>query len=288
MRAEVILGFDPVPGEASGVLAVSETLHKTIRALAEARMGLDSVIRSGSVFEGRSGEPIVSIMLRISRRLLNLEDAVVETRTALELWRTGLDQRQSEVAEIVRAVAESAGQPDAEERRNRLLGQASDLGDQHQRAAADLAAAFETLSARAAETTRADNALVGDLDRALTALELAVEGWIETEGPELIKTAIALGEVAGLTTVISELVGIAALGRVPGEADGVSETIARSPGSHRLIRALRQQWLELAPETLPEATFATSQSAVASIVAGVQPTGSDAGGEEQDTIGSGG
>ena len=36
---------------------------------------------------------------------------------------------------------------------------------------------------------------------------------------------------------VSELVGIAALGRNPGEAEGVGEIIARSPGSHRLIRA---------------------------------------------------
>ncbi|MBA2774226.1 MAG: hypothetical protein H0U36_09320, partial [Nocardioidaceae bacterium] len=80
------------------------------------------------------------------------------------------------------------------------------------------------------------------------------------EAPELLRTAIALGEVAGLTTVISELVGIAALGRKPGEAAGVSDIIARSPGSHRLIRALRRQWLEVAPAALPEATFAIRQS----------------------------
>lgn len=69
--------------------------------------------------------------------------------------------------------------------------------------------------------------------------------------------------------MISELVGIAALGRNPGEAEGVSEIIARSPGSHRLIRALRQQWLEVAPMTLPEATFAVRRSGgLADAVAG--------------------
>jgi hypothetical protein len=63
-----------------------------------------------------------------------------------------------------------------------------------------------------------------------------------------------LGEVAALTTVISELVGVAALDRTPGEAAGVRDIISRSPAAHRLIKALHQRWLEVAP-ALPEATF---------------------------------
>jgi hypothetical protein len=89
-----------------------------------------------------------------------------------------------------------------------------------------------------------------------------------------------LGEVAGLTTVISELVGIAALGRKPGDAAGVREIIARSPGSHRLIRALRRQWLEVAPATLPEATFSSrSSGAITDILSGrrTQTATSDSG-----------
>jgi hypothetical protein len=81
-----------------------------------------------------------------------------------------------------------------------------------------------------------------------------VEEWIATEGPDLLRTAVALGEVAALTTVISELVGVAALDRAPGESAEVRELAARSPAAHRLIRALQQRWLEMAP-VLPEATF---------------------------------
>lgn len=65
--------------------------------------------------------------------------------------------------------------------------------------------------------------LAGELDRALMALTAAIDDWI------------------------------AALGRKPGEAAGVGDIVARSPGSRRLIRALRRQWLEVAPAALPEA-----------------------------------
>ena len=150
---------------------------------------------------------------------------------------------------------------------------------EHDRAAADLAAAFEELSGAVEQIVRADDDLAGELDRALVALTAAIDAWMEAEAPELLRTAIALGEVAGLTTVISELVGIAALGRKPGDAMGVGEVIARSPGSHRLIRALRRQWLEVAPATLPEATFASrsSSGAISDILSGRRTATGDAG-----------
>jgi hypothetical protein len=165
-------------------------------------------------------------------------------------------------------VPDLAGHPEATERRDRLVDHAREIGTEHDRAATELAVAFEVLA------TATDLALAGqanlatDLDTALSALESAIDEWIEAEGPELVRTAMALSEVANLTTVISELVGIAALGRVPADDEGVRETIARSPGSHRLVRALRRQWLELAPQSLPEASFGTRARTVASIVAG--------------------
>jgi hypothetical protein len=153
-------------------------------------------------------------------------------------------------------VAETAGEPEAQDRRTRLISTAREIGAEHERAARDLAGVFEDLSATMAELEAGADDFAAELDHALLALTAAVEDWIDAEGPELIRTAIALGEVAGLTTVISELVGIAALGRNPEDAEGVTEIVARSPGSHRLIRALRRQWQEVAPTSLPPASFA--------------------------------
>jgi len=188
-----------------------------------------------------------------------LEASLVDCLQAVDNWRLGVEERQAQVAEVVASVADLAGDVDGNDRRVRLMTTAREIGVDHDRAAADLAAAFEELSSVVAQVVRADDDLAGELDRALLGLTAAVEDWIAAEAPELVRTAIALGEVAGLTTVISELVGIAALGRRPGEAVGVSEIIARSPGSHRLIRALRRQWLEVAPTALPPATFSASQ-----------------------------
>jgi len=220
-----------------------------------------------------------------------LEESLVDCLRAVESWREATEQRQSQVASIVASVAELAGDPAAEDRRSRLIATARELGVEHDRAAADLAAAFEELSGAVEQIVRAEDDLAGELDRALVALTAAIDDWIVAEAPELLRTAIALGDVAGLTTVISELVGIAALGRQPGEAAGVGEIIARSPGSHRLIRALRRQWLEVAPAMLPEATFSSrTAGAVTDILAGrrTQPATGDARADssEQGLMGS--
>jgi len=87
----------------------------------------------------------------------------------------------------------------------------------------------------------------------------AVDAWIETEGLELLRSAGSLTEVAGLTTVISDLVGVAALSRRPVDAAGASTVVAGGPAAHRLIKALHQRWLEVAPESLPNATFASTR-----------------------------
>jgi hypothetical protein len=256
MRADVVLGFDPAPGDTDALAVLRDALHRTVRALVEARTELDRLGRTGSVWDGPVGAPIATLLRHYSRQLSGLEECLVDCLQALDRWTDGVESRQEQVAQIVESVAALAGDTSADDRRTRLVATAREIGTEHDRAAAYLAAAFEDLSASVEQIASLDDDLAGDLDRALLALTAAVDDWIASEAPELLRTAIALGEVAGLTTVISELVGIAALGRNPGDAEGVGEIIARSPGSHRLIRALRKQWLEVAPVTLPEATFA--------------------------------
>ncbi len=256
MRADVVLGFDPTPGDPNALATLRDALRRTIRALVEGRGELDRLGRTGSVWDGPVGAPIATLLRHYSRQLSGLEECLIDCLQAVDRWSDGVQERQEQVAQIVESVADLAGDTTADERRTRLIATAQELGTEHDRAAADLAAAFEELSASVEQIASLDDDFAADLDRALLALTAAVDDWIAAEAPELLRTAIALGEVAGLTTVISELVGIAALGRNPGDAEGVSEIIARSPGSHRLIRALRKQWLEVAPVALPEATFA--------------------------------
>ena len=256
MRPDTIVGFDPAPGDPNALVSLSDVLRRSIRALVEARTGLDRLGRTGSVWDGPAGAPIATVLRTYSLRVSTLEEALLDCMQAVDHWRDGLDRRQGQVDDIVSVLADLAGRPEAQDRRTRLIASAREIRAEHDRAARDLAGAFEDLSSLLVDLSGRDEDLAADLDQALLALATAVDDWIEAEGPELIRTAIALGEVAGLTTVISELVGIAALGRNPGDADGVGEIISRSPGSHRLIRALRRQWQEVAPATLPPATFA--------------------------------
>ncbi len=260
MRPELILGFDPTPSDPQRLVVLSDALRKVIRTLAQSRAELERIGRTGSVWDGPAGAPIAALLRRYSLQMSALEESLVDCLQAVDNWREGVEQRQAQVANIVAAVSDLAGDATTQDRRTRLIAAARELGVEHDRAAADLTGAFEELSGAVEQIVRADDDLAGELDRALIALTAAIDDWIAAEAPELLRTAIALGEVAGLTTVISELVGIAALGRKPGEAAGVSDLIARSPGSHRLIRALRRQWLEVAPAALPEATFSIRQS----------------------------
>jgi hypothetical protein len=213
--------------------------------------------QSGSVWEGASGAPIAGVLRGYSRRLTRIEETLVDCMRAVESWREGLERRQSQVADLVAAVVDTSADPEAQDRRTRLLAVAREVGAEHDRAAAQLGVAFEDLSGTIAELDPAEDDLATELSRALAALSRAVESWVEAEAAELIRTALALREVAGLTVVISELVGIAALGRTPGEPDGVGEIIARSPASHRLVQALQRRWSDLAPSALTEASFAT-------------------------------
>ena len=258
MRPEVVLGFDPAPGDPSSVNRTSDTLHKVIRGLVESRLVLDALGPAGSVWDGAVGAAVMALVRRYSLQLRELEDALVGCLTALDAWQVGLEERQHQVKNLVDAVAELAGK-DEQDRRDQLLARAREIASEHVREGREVAAGFEELSATVERLSRADGDLADEVDAAVRAMARAVEDWVETEGPELVRTAGALGEVAALTTVISELVGVAALDRAPGDDAGVRDIISRSPGAHRLIKALQQQWLEVAPH-LPPATFGRDRS----------------------------
>ncbi|MGH3446936.1 MAG: hypothetical protein ACRDQA_19475 [Nocardioidaceae bacterium] len=260
MRPEVILGFDPAPASQGRLAELSDGLRRVVRALVDARRGFDRFGRPGTVFEGAVGAPVATLLSTYARQLGTLEEGVVDALVALDAWRAGVGERQARVDKIVESVADTSGQPEAEDRRARLGAEAQELAAEHEAASRNLVVAFEELSACIARVTRGMHDLAGELDQALRALTAAVDEWVAAESAQLLRTAQSLGEVAGLTTVVSELVGVAALGRTPGEAEGVGEIIARSPGSHRLIRALRKQWVEVAPDHLPQATFVGTQS----------------------------
>jgi hypothetical protein len=267
MRADVVLGFDPAPGNPAWVGGVAEAVRTVIRGLVEARAALDALGPAGSVWDGAVGAPVLALVRRYSLQLGELEEALIGCLTSLDGWRADLEERQARVRDLVDAVAELAGEG-ADARRDQLLVRARAIEAEHGRAARGVATVFEELSGAAEAVTRADTDLAEELAGAVRAMISAVEEWVETEGPELVRTAVALGEVAALTTVISELVGVAALDRRPGDDAAVQEIISRSPAAHRLVKALRQQWLELAP-TLPEASFGRDRrSELADSIAG--------------------
>lgn len=269
MRPTAILGFDPAPGDLASLARLSDALRAAIRGLVESRAGLDALGRAGSVWDGPAGAPIVTLLRRYSLQVSALEESLIACLAAVDDWRDGVESRQVEAAELVDLVADLPGEGGAGERRTRLLAQAREIGSEHERSARVLGAAFAELSATVEHLARADDELALEVDAALRALAAAVEIWVDVEGPELIRTAVALGEVASLTTVISQLVGIVAADRTPAERAGVHEIISRSPGAHRLVRALSRRWLEIDPAHLPEASFAALKSSgLADAIAG--------------------
>ncbi len=143
MRPDLVLGFDPTPSEPQRLVALSDALRKVVRALVQARSELANIGRTGSVWDGPVGAPIAALLRRYSLQMSALEESLVDCLQAVDSWREGVEQRQSQVASIVASVAELAGDPAAEDRRTRLIATAEELGVEHDRAAADLAAAFD-------------------------------------------------------------------------------------------------------------------------------------------------
>lgn len=135
MRADLILGFDPVPADETSLVSLSHGLRTVIRALVEARLGLGQLGRSGSVWDGPAGAPVATLLRRYSQQLSALEEPLVDYLRVVDVWRYGSQERQGQVAEIVEAVADLAGQPDADDRRTRLIATAAEIGLDHERAA---------------------------------------------------------------------------------------------------------------------------------------------------------
>ena len=69
MRAAAILGFDPVPGDPARLVVLSDVLRRAMRGLVEARLALDRLGRTGSVWDGVAGAPIATVLRTYSRRL---------------------------------------------------------------------------------------------------------------------------------------------------------------------------------------------------------------------------
>ncbi|MEJ7628188.1 MAG: hypothetical protein WKF54_01185 [Nocardioidaceae bacterium] len=253
---DAILGFDPAPADPSSLARLSDGVHRMIRGLVEARSSLDTLATAGSLWDSALGAPVVALVRRNSLRMGEVEEALLGCRTALDGWRVDVERRQAQVGNLVELVADLGPEDGAEARRAQLVAQARGIASEHDRGARALGSVFEEVSATCERLARLDGDLAEEVEAALRALAAAVEQWVEVEGPELVRTAAALGEVAALTTVISELVGIAALDGAPEHGPGVRDIVSRSPGAHRLIRALQQTWLEVAPMNLPEATFA--------------------------------
>lgn len=260
MKPAAVLGFDPAPADAAALDDVTQALHRVMRSLVMSRSGLDALGSAGSAWDGPSGAPVVALLRRYTTSIAQLEEALLGCLQALEECSRGSAERQLEVARIVEAVADLAGVVDDDgRRRSRLMAQARDIADEHQRGARSLIAAFESLGAVARALLAAHSDLATDLDTALLARSEAVDRWIEQEAPALLRSAATLSEVAGLTTVISDLVGVAALDRTPEEAAGARAVVAGSPAAYRLIKALHSRWAEVAPESLPAASFAAAR-----------------------------
>lgn len=254
MKAELVLGFDPVPGDPRASLALSDALRTATRGVVEARSALGRLTAGGPGWDGPAGEAVLGIVREISGRLGVVEGGLASCQTAVEEWRAGEEDRRQRSDRVVEAVADLAGQPDGEDRRARLENEAREILSAHEAAAAALCAPFDDFAE--VLIRRSDDVdLAAELDQAVGRLTDEVDAWIGENADELVATATALGQVAGLTTVVTELLGVSSFDRVPEDADGVKEIVGRSPGSHRLVRALRRHWNDVAPESLPAATF---------------------------------
>src|SRR5262245_18975380 len=155
-------------------------------------------------------------------------------------------------------VSQLAGRPDAEEQQQRIRAEVQRLTTEHTTDGSMLIRAADTL-AEALIDADDESDLAADLDRGVAAVTVAVEEWIAESAAELIATAESLSDTAGLTTVVSQILGVVG-DEAPDESDRVRQLASVSAGAHRLRLALRRSWASLAPEELPTASFAGSGS----------------------------
>ncbi|MGH3454694.1 MAG: hypothetical protein ACRDPQ_21415 [Nocardioidaceae bacterium] len=280
MRPERFLGSDPAPGDLGSVDRVAGALRTVLLGLAESRQRIEAIVGPHSMWQGPMARPIVTALTNLAARLRAIDNAAVDFAQAVEIWRAGLVARQERRAELTEMVSQLAGRPDAEEQRHRIQTDVQRLATEHTTDGAVLIRAADALAEVLIDVDE-DGDLAADLDRGVAAVTVAVEEWIAESAAELLATAESLSDTAGLTTVVSQILGVVG-DESPDESDSVRRLASVSAGAHRLRLALRRSWASLAPEQLPEATFAaprsSSRPAISDRLRGDQ-TDPDAGGE---------
>ena len=258
MRPERFLGSDPTPGDLGSVDRVAGALRTVVLALTESRQKLKGLVGPHSLLQGPMARPIVDAVTELAAHLRSIEDATVDFAQAVEVWRTGLASRQQRRAELTEQVSQLAGRPDAVEQRQRIQTDVQRLATEH---LADGAVLIRAADLLAEVLIDADDAadLAADLDRGVAAVMIAVDEWIAESAAELVATAQSLSDTAGLTTVVSQILGVVG-DEAPDESESVRRLASMSAGAHRLRLALRRSWASMAPEDLPTATFAASGS----------------------------
>ena len=258
MRPERFLGSDPTPGDLGSVDRVAGALRTVVLALTESRQKLEGLVGPHSLLQGPMARPIVDAVTELAAHLRSIEDAAVDFAQAVEVWRTGLASRQQRRAELTEQVSQLAGRPDAVEQRQRIQTDVQRLATEHLADGAVLIRAADLLAEVLIDADD-DADLAADLDRGVAAVMIAVDEWIAESAAELVATAQSLSDTAGLTTVVSQILGVVG-DEAPDESESVRRLASMSAGAHRLRLALRRSWASMAPEDLPTATFAASGS----------------------------
>ncbi|MGH3359318.1 MAG: hypothetical protein ACRDO7_10980 [Nocardioidaceae bacterium] len=252
MNPERFLGSDPSPGDLMCIDEVMSVLRDTVVVLTETRQRIDEVVGPESIWQGSEVEPIVGAMTSVAGRLRTLEAAVVAFAAAWQEWRAGVASRHDATAELVEEMSQLAGVADAEPRREDVRRRATDLAGRHQQGAADLVRASEDLIAVVTVDRSGEQDLASTLNRGFTGLREAVDQWIKDVSKEIGRTTGTLDDVAEVTAVVPQLVGVGA------NASGISsqkawEIAAKAPASYRLQEALRRDWTS--EQILPVASF---------------------------------
>lgn len=268
MRPERFLGVDPAPGDLAGTDVLIASLREVVRELVEARGRIDAQLPADGVWSGPVAAPLTEAFVGLSRRLLLYEDVVVDVARAVDGWRAGLAARTDRTAELVEQASRLGGQgadAEAEGRRQALQMAVAEVQRDHEAAAQTLHRQLDEVRA----TLQVADALglADQVDRAGDAVLAAVEEWVREQAAEVTATAESLVQVAGLTTVVTELVGVTGLDRAPLEGDGVAEVAGHGAGAHRLLAALGRAWTDVAPTSLPIATFAVVGGSAGSVLA---------------------
>ncbi|UYM05897.1 hypothetical protein [Solicola gregarius] len=254
MNPERFLGSDPTPGDLAAIDQVLGVVRDVVVVLAETRQRIDDVVGPESIWQGSEVEPIVDGMTRLSTRLRTVENSVAAFAGAWQEWRSGVANRQDATAELVEEMSQLAGVDDAEPRRADVRRRAAELAAGHEREAAGLVGACEDLIASVSVDRRDDEDLASALARGFGGLREAVDEWIRGVSDEVQRTTGELDDVADVTAVAPQLIGVGApAGGIT--SDKAWEIAAKAPASYRLKEALRRDWPESAPPSLQPASF---------------------------------